>query len=139
MKYKPNSKDKRRAKILSRQLQMKKELRKIEGQRIRFRATVKRFGRKRGWTIKEHGRKVGWQGTFPETILLTNVKAVKNPDIRNRRLWLTAGKWANELKVLDIIEFDARVDIYEKDYHGKRWGWNLKRPTKCVRIGRKQI
>ena len=65
---------------------MRTELRKVEGQRMRFRATVKRFGRKRGWAIKEYGGKVGWQGTFPETVLLTNVKAVEKPDIRIRRL-----------------------------------------------------
>lgn len=107
---------------------MRKELKKLDGQRLRFRAKVERFGEKNGY-----------MGTLP-TILLTNVFELTSGQVVTDHLWFTRGKtW--QCEVGDIVEFDARVGSYEKGYKGYRkdvckevkTDYRLERPTKfCV-------
>lgn len=83
---------------------MRRELKKIEGKRTRFRATVERFGSKKNY----HG--------FPEpTILYKDVVFADSLEIACDHLF-TVGKTiaALMLKPGDVVEFDARVGIIHK-------------------------
>ena len=106
---------------------MRKELRSLNGRRLRFEAHVERFGTKPNY----HG--------FPEaTILLRHVQ--KDELIVAGHLWFRCGKWSKDLKVGDRFSFEARVDSYEKGYQGRlaeergeAWqatDYHLERPTK---------
>ncbi len=110
-------------------------LRDREGQRLRFRGTFERLGRRRNW----HG--------FDEpTILLRNVCALDDGAAVTDHLWFPSTNGFEALGPLaqgDVIEFDARVTRYEKGYRGWRadvaaecppsWDFRLSRPTRLVR------
>jgi len=108
-------------------------LAEYNGQRKRFSATVKRFGKKRAF-----------KGPDLDTILLTNLCFEGTNVILADHLWMTCGKWSNSLCIGDVFTFDARVGTYEKGYHGYREDiykdagvdFRLERPTKIMHIKR---
>ena len=107
---------------------MRKELRKLKGQRMTFRATVERYGKKRAF-----------RGPDLDTILLREVTRADTDEVVCDHLWFTAGKcWAG-VHAGDTVTFDARVGLYEKGYTGWRTDvedspisvdYRLERPTK---------
>ena len=92
---------------------MRKQIAGYEGHHLHFTATVTNFGTRRGYRGPENA------------ILLTNVRFGSNPPgypesgtEATGHLWWTAGKWANNLKPEDRIEFAARIQTYLKEYQG---------------------
>jgi len=114
---------------------MRNELQKLNGQRMRFRATVERYG-----------SRAGWKGYPEQTILLTNVCFVDTNELACDHLWFKCGQWSWELEVGSMFEFDARVDSYVKGYQGRRaeeFGmslltidYHLERPSKVAVISK---
>ncbi|MCL5971970.1 MAG: hypothetical protein M1499_05350 [Firmicutes bacterium] len=115
---------------------MRKQLKTLNGQRLRFIGVFERFGTKRGW----HGHE-------DRTILLKDVRRENAPDgIVTDHLWFTCGKTFDRLHLRpgDVVAFNARVTTYEKGYHGRRaeetgeaWSaldYRLERPTQAVKI-----
>ncbi|VVC06125.1 Uncharacterised protein [uncultured archaeon] len=110
---------------------MRKELKKMDGKRMRFRATVERFGTKSSYC-----------GFPKKTILLKNVCFADSGNLATEHLWFTVGQWADWLEIGATFEFDARIDQYNKGYQGRRaeeYGleshqidYHLERPTKIV-------
>jgi hypothetical protein len=107
----------------------RKNLKDVNGKRMRFTATVERFGSKPNW----HG--------FPETtILLKDVRFADTAELACDHLWFKQGEWAMGLVEGSTFAFDARVDSYTKGYQGgkaERLGlysfsvdYHLERPTK---------
>ena len=107
------------------------KLRDLDGQRFRVKATVERFGTKRGW-----------KGRVDQTLLLTDVTDAANGNPLTDHLWMKAGVWSKGLNPGDVIAFDARVDAYLKGYLGRRENiyappsrdWHLEFPSKVVRL-----
>jgi hypothetical protein len=107
---------------------MRKELGKKDGQRLRFKAIVKRFGTRTNY----HG--------YPEkTILLSDIVFERDGILATDHLWFNVGKTIESLGLVEgaIITFDARIGQYEKGYVNYRKGiddrqidWKLTRPTK---------
>lgn len=115
---------------------MRRELKKLNGERMRFVGTVERFGTKRAF-----------RGPDIRTVLLTGVHREAEPDqLLTDHLWFTYTKTFTGLGLQpgDKISFDARVSLYEKGYSGRRawetgeaWSatdYRLERPTKVVRL-----
>ncbi|CAH0530728.1 hypothetical protein CTH30272_03070 [Allocatenococcus thiocycli] len=107
---------------------MRKELKAIDGQRMRFVARVGRFGEKSAFR----------GGPIP-TILLNDVRIAETGKQVTDHLWFTKGKSWDLCKVGLEVEFDARVTTYEKGYKGYRddvydapitIDYKLERPTK---------
>jgi hypothetical protein len=98
---------------------MRKALKKLDGQRIRFSGRVERFGTKDGFT-----------GIEP-TVLLKHVKLVEDGMKLTDHVWINKGlQWAN-VQIGDVVAFDARVDSYLKGYwDNKSIDYRLTRPTK---------
>ena len=88
---------------------MRNKLKKRNGQRFRVRAQVERFGEKHAF-----------RGPPIRTILFGKVIDVKTNCELTDHLWMTCGKWSSKLSIGDMIEFDARVSMYEKGYKGYR-------------------
>lgn len=117
---------------------MRKQLKAIDGERLRFTARVERFGSKRGW-----------KGAPERTVLLRDVRRDGTEAILTDHLWFTAGKtWSiSGLAPGAKIAFDARVGTYEKGYRGRRddvltsYGidYRLERPTRLSVIKDKDI
>jgi hypothetical protein len=111
---------------------MRKELKAISGERVRFRAIVERFGKKTNY----HG--------FPSpTILLKNVTFAETGKEATDHVWFSVGKTieALDLDAGTIIEFEARVGDYQKGYVNHREyidertiDYKLNRPTRFVKI-----
>ena len=111
---------------------MRKKLRNHNTHRLRFRAIVERFGKKRNY-----------HGFYEETILLKQVFNTVSNELVTDHIWFTAGKTWLDLKLMpgDHVEFDARVGMYEKGYVNYRSGYDertidykLNRPTKLVKL-----
>jgi hypothetical protein len=110
---------------------MRDELKKHDGSRMRFRATVERFG-----------SRTGWKGYPEETVLLTCLRFSDTNELACDHLWFKCGQWSWELEVGTTFEFDARVDYYVKGYQGRRaeelglsastTDYHLERPSKVV-------
>lgn len=102
--------------------------------------------------FNRYGIKRGWEGAVLETILLINIRLKDNQNkIVANHLWFnkTLGFGAlGELKTGDIIEFEGRVDTYEKGYKGRYAeeqgeGWaetdyKISRPTK-IRLVKSRV
>ncbi len=88
---------------------MRQELEKRDGERATFRGTFERFGTKRGWVGDE------------PTVLLKDICTHSGDPICDH-LWmnLTKGIAALDLRLGDVVQFDARVQEYEKGYFGRR-------------------
>jgi len=95
------------------------------------------------------GEKKAYKGHKPDiTVLLSNVKDEKG-QVLTDHLWMsyTKGFESCDLKKYDIVQFDARVAVYEKGYKGHReWDewqalhpvstdYKLSHPTKVKVIG----
>lgn len=110
---------------------MRKELRKMNGERLRFSATVERFGYKRAF-----------RGPDIKTVLLIAVKSLPDNELVTDHLWFVKGKSWDGIQPGDVIEFDARVGVYEKGYKGHRddifepvtSDYRLERPTKIMKV-----
>jgi hypothetical protein len=114
---------------------MRPELDKLKGQRLRFRGTFVRYG-----------HKDAFRGLPLTTILLSNVCLAETGECVTDHLWFTETKGIKALGFLnqnDCLEFDARVTMYSKGYHGP-WedvykpaykDWRLSRPTRIERAG----
>lgn len=107
---------------------MRKKLKTIEGERIRFRATVEKFG-----------KKTNFKGFPEDTILFKNVIRVDNGEEATDHIWFTVRKTIESLNLNpgDVVEFDARVGDYVKGYVNFWQGidertldYKLNRPTK---------
>lgn len=107
----------------------RKELKAINGQRLRFIASINKFG-----------FKSAFRGDPIPTLLLTNVRNAETLEVVTDHLWFTKGKSWDDCKVGDEVAFDARVTTYEKGYKGHReevfvpvtTDYKLERPTKVV-------
>ena len=105
----------------------REKLAAIDGQRMRFTATVERFGTKRAF-----------RGPDLATILLRDVRRADSNQIVTDHLWFTQGRWSAALRAGQRFAFDARVDTYIKGYRGYRdiydrppeLDWHLTRPTR---------
>lgn len=110
---------------------MRKSLKKREGERFRVRCQVERYGSKRGF-----------KGNSIETILLKDLRDAATGGVLDDHLWFTCGKWCQNIRMGDIIEFDARVGSYIKGYQGRRddvynpvsEDYRLERPTRVVKV-----
>ena len=109
---------------------MRKELKKLNGERLRFSAKVARFG-----------ERTNYKGLPLETILLRDVRLIGTDAVLTDHLWFTKGKAWQTCKVGSYVEFDARVTTYEKGYKGRRadvldspvtTDYKLERPTKVL-------
>jgi hypothetical protein len=90
--------------------EVREELAKVCGQRKSFQGVFVRFGRKPGYKGSE------------TTILLTHICDIASRKLVTDHVWLTMGKQLQklDLKVGDILRFDARVTEYLKGYQGRR-------------------
>ena len=111
---------------------MRKELKKYTGQRLRFTATVEKYGSKRNWN-----------GFPEETILFKEVKFLETGQLATDHIWFTVGKTIKEsnLSVGDRVQFDARVKPYVKGYVNynvfvdeRRADLKLSNPAKFLKI-----
>lgn len=109
---------------------MRKELKKLDHQRISVIAKVDRYG-----------KKSAFRGEPLTTILLKDVREETTGKLLTDHLWMTAGKWSKQLTLGCEFRFDARVSMYEKGYNGHRedvfdrpseLDYRLERPTKVV-------
>lgn len=107
---------------------MRKALKKLHGQRLRFRATVERLG-----------EKTAFRGPPIPTILLVDVRLLETGELLTDHLWFTRGKFWNGIVTGVTVEFDARIGRYEKGYKGCRedvydapitTDYRLERPTR---------
>jgi len=113
---------------------MRKELKKLIGQRLRFTGEIERYGVKRGWKGREE-----------KTVLLRNIRRDGETEVVTDHLWFTAGKtWvASGMAPGAKVAFQARVGKYVKGYQGYREDvistvsidYRLERPTKAEVIG----
>lgn len=117
---------------------MRKTLQRFDGERMRFRARVARFGKKNAY-----------RGEPRPTILFVDVQLAASGTQVTEHLWFTCGKWSDALAVGDTVEFDARVGDYIKGYRG----WNeqrmeenpptrdyrLQHPTRVVKVDNMQM
>lgn len=110
---------------------MRKELKKIHGERIRFFATVGRFGQKKNY----HG--------YPEpTILLKHVQRADTGQEVADHVWFIVGKRISDLdlSVGEKVSFEARVADYIKGYvnyrqdiDNRQIDYKLSHPTRFQR------
>ncbi len=106
---------------------------KMDGTRSRFHATFERFGKKSGY-------KVPWL----LTLLLVDVKRVDDGSVVTDHAWMNYGKQFGSLDLHagDVVEFDARVGMYQKGYSEDdednpfRFDYRLERPTRMEKVGR---
>lgn len=90
---------------------MRKELKKIEGERKRFRGYFERYGRKNGFKGDE------------KTILLKDISLLDDDTyILTNHLWFNYTKSFSKLNLSegDCVEFNGRVVKYQKGYNGYR-------------------
>lgn len=111
---------------------MRKELQSLDGQRLRFRATVERFG-----------KKTNWNGYPEPTILFKDVRRADTGQIMTDHIWFVARKTITALNLQpgDTVEFEARVGEYIKGFVSRRdyidertVDYKLNRPTKFKKI-----
>ena len=111
---------------------MRKNLKKLNGERFNVTATFERFGSRNSYMGTE------------KTILLKDL--MKDDELLCDHMWFSCGKTFErlDLKEGDKISFDARVTKYIKGYKGRyaeekgeSWqqvDYRLERPTKARKI-----
>jgi hypothetical protein len=115
-------------------MNQRKQLKTINQQRMRFRASFERYG-----------EKPAYRGFPIPTLLLKDVCRIDTGEQVTDHLWFTVGAWTPPNLIQgERIEFDARVKIYEKGYQGRlaeergeAWyslDYKLSHPTKCYRV-----
>ena len=102
---------------------MRKELKKHDRQRMKFKGIVERYGAKKNY-----------KGGIEKTILLKDITFI-NGDKATNHAWLTVGKTIEkaELKEGDKITFDARINTYLKGYDKDEWDYKLSHATKFLK------
>lgn len=110
---------------------MRVDFEKNDNVRLRFKATVDKFGFKNGY-----------KGPEP-TILLIKIASLDNI-IKTDHLWMNTTKQFENLNLQkgDVIEFDARIKPYQKGYVGYRedvyksieLDYKLSHPSKVVKL-----
>ena len=100
-----------------------------EGQRLRFRAKVARFGTRR------YGRCSNLR-----TILLVDIALAQDGTKVSDHFWLDKGLWSRDLHQGVEFEFTAQVRRYSKGYQGRgreqKTDFKLDRPSDVSRIRR---
>ncbi len=100
-----------------------------EGQRLRFRAKVARFGTRR------HGR-----CSRLRTILLVDIALAQDGTKVSDHFWLDKGLWSRDLHPRVEFEFTAQVRRYSKGYQGRgreqKPDFKLDRPSDVSRVRR---
>lgn len=105
----------------------RKELQRIDGQRLRFTATLARRGERSGWGVRP-----------VTTLLLTELARADTGQPLADHIWIDDGVWSSAIPAGAQIAFDARVGQYQKGYRGNRADidapppsvdWHLARPT----------
>ena len=110
------------------------ELRKMEGDRKTFYGVFVRYGSKKAY-----------RGPDIRTMLLKQIRTVDTDTLVCEHLWFTVRKRLAALGALqagDVLQFDARVDRYEKGYNGWRedvykehlTSFRLSFPTKVTKV-----
>lgn len=90
---------------------MRDALEDVEGERHRY------FG-----VFEKFGTKSAYRGPPIQTVLLKDVKSISGDYICDH-LWFNYTKGfekLGELKTGDLVEFDARSEMYAKGYRGRR-------------------
>ena len=111
---------------------MRKNLKKLNEIRKRFKGTFERFGTKAGYK-------------YPlTTLLFKDIIDISTKEKITEHIWfnLTKGFYTLDLKEGDVVEFDARVKRYTKGYMGYRedvykpieTDYKLSHPTKIKKI-----
>jgi len=115
---------------------MRKRLASSEGERKKFRAQFSRFG-----------KKTNYKGYSEETILLREIVDVETNDVVADHLWFSLIKSFEKLSLKEgvIIEFEARVKVYQKGYVNSRYkidnskkDFKLSHPTKIKVISQNE-
>jgi hypothetical protein len=103
---------------------MREELRKLNGQRMTFRACFERFGSKKAY-----------RGPDKITALFCDVQTSADETVTDH-LWMIVGKRLDALQLQpgDRVEFDARVSKYRKGYWGRCEDLDLPPPTIDYRL-----
>lgn len=117
-------------------MNVRTELRKYQEQRFKIKGVVSRFG-----------KKSAFKGRELDTILFINIVKASDDSFLTDHIWFTKGKWAENLQVNDVVEFDVRVKTYEKGYKGYREfiefekpivkDWKFSHPSNVQIISRK--
>ena len=89
---------------------MREQLKNMVGVRSRFRGKIERFG-----------HKDAYRGLPRKTVLLKDVVRASDDKDATDHIWLTCGKWSENISEGDMIEFNARVTSYKKGYQGHRF------------------
>lgn len=109
---------------------MRNQLKQFNGERMRFTATVERFG-----------TKSSFKGPPLSTVLLKRVCLTSTGEEVTDHLWFTKGKSWESCTIGCTVQFDARVTTYLKGYKGRRddvydapivMDYKLERPTRVV-------
>ena len=103
---------------------MREKLQKINGERLRFKATVGRFG-----------KKTAYKGYPLDTVCFTDVKFFSG-GVATDHIWFTAGKRIKELNLQegDMVSFEARVKPYLKGYEKDEVDFRLSNISKIVKL-----
>lgn len=102
---------------------MRKQLGKLDGQRIKLTAVIDRFGTKRNY----HG--------FPEnTVCFKNVQDLDG-NLLTDHIWFTVGKRIANLILREgeRIMFEARVSGYVKGYYNDQFDYKLNNISRLQR------
>ena len=96
-------------------------------------------------TFVREGIKPAYKGLPLPTILLQDIKLISTDEIITDHLWFNKTKQFSKLSLHtgDIVQFDARVSVYEKGYKGYREDvfcpvskdYKLSYPTKIKKLG----
>ncbi len=108
---------------------MRHKLFELLGQRLRFSATVERFGGRRSYKRRDE---------FDPTILLSDLRLAETGELLADHLWFRCGRWSAGLQVGDRFEFEARIDTYSKGYERDQIDCHLERPTKLKILHRRE-
>ena len=103
---------------------MRKNLEKINGDRLQFTATVARFG-----------TKTNYHGFAQKTICFKDVNFICGK-VATDHLWMTVGKTIESLNLNegDKVTFFARVGGYRKGYYKDEFDYTLRNISKLSLI-----
>ena len=112
------------------EMNMRSELKKIEGQKQKFRGTLERFGTKSNWKT----------GKLERTVLLSDVTNYAG-NIITDHLWFNYTKKLEALKLKegDRIQFYGIVKPYIKGYEKNKLDYKITYPSKIVKLTQKSI
>lgn len=79
--------------------------------------------------VERFGIKYGWLGNNDVTILLVDVFDITDNFLTDH-IWFIAGVWSSNVKIGDIIQFEARVTKYISGYQGNDPILQVEKPIK---------